>query len=43
MVIARVETVTETLFGRRLVDPYRWMEQDSAERREWLDAQCRAR
>jgi prolyl oligopeptidase len=40
MAIARVEPVEETLFGRRLVDPYRWMEQDSPERRAWLDAQA---
>jgi prolyl oligopeptidase len=38
--IARVEPVVETLLGRRLVDPYRWMEQDGAERRAWLEAQA---
>lgn len=41
MMIAQVEPVTETLFGRRLVDPYRWMEHDSPLRRAWLDEQAR--
>ena len=38
--IARVETVVDTVFGRRLADPHRWMEQDCPELRERLDAQA---
>jgi prolyl oligopeptidase len=37
---ARIETVVDNVFGRQLADPYRWMEQDSPERRQWLDAQA---
>lgn len=39
MVIARVETVVDTVFGHRLADPYRWMEQDGPELEAWLTAQ----
>jgi len=39
-VIARVETVVDTVFGQRLADPYRWMEKDGPELRAWLGAQA---
>jgi prolyl oligopeptidase len=39
---ARIETVVDTLFGRELPDPYRWMEEDGPELRDWLLAQGKA-
>jgi len=39
-VIARVATVVDTVFGRQLPDPYRWMEQDGLELDAWLAAQA---
>ncbi|MFC0548182.1 prolyl oligopeptidase family serine peptidase [Kutzneria chonburiensis] len=38
MTDARVDTVVDTVFGHRLADPYRWME-EGAELREWALAQ----
>lgn len=36
----RVDNVTETLHGKTLVDPYRWLEdQNSPETRAWVEAQ----
>ena len=37
---ARVEAARETVFGVELVDPYRWMEQDGPEFREWIAGQA---
>jgi prolyl oligopeptidase len=31
-----VETVVDTVFGRKLADPYRWMEDEGPELRDWL-------
>jgi prolyl oligopeptidase len=31
--------VTETLHGEEIVDPYRWLEEDTEEVREWVEAQ----
>src|SRR5579859_5844220 len=39
---ARIETVVDTLYGRELPDPYRWMEDDGPELRDWLLAQGKA-
>lgn len=39
--MARVEVVTDTRFGVTMPDPYRWMEEDTPERRAWLDGQGR--
>jgi len=39
-VIARVETVVDNVFGQRMTDRYRWMEQEGPELREWLDVQA---
>ncbi|HEY2548966.1 MAG TPA: prolyl oligopeptidase family serine peptidase [Streptosporangiaceae bacterium] len=36
---ARAETVREERFGVALADPYRWMEAEDAELRDWLAAQ----
>ena len=36
MTTARVQTVVDTLYGRELPDPYRWMEDEGPELREWL-------
>lgn len=38
--VARVAPVTDDLFGVAAVDPYRWMEDDSAELDEWLAGQA---
>jgi prolyl oligopeptidase len=38
MTTARVQTVVDTVFGRELADPYRWME-EGPELREWLRGQ----
>jgi prolyl oligopeptidase len=39
---ARRLDLTEEIFGRRVSDPYRWMEEpDSTERASWLQAQAR--
>jgi len=36
----RTDTVTETIHGVEIVDPYRWLEnQDSSDTRAWIDAQ----
>jgi prolyl oligopeptidase len=35
-----VDTVWDERFGVRMADPYRWLETDSAERRDWLTAQA---
>jgi prolyl oligopeptidase len=39
--VARVEVVTDTRFGVSMPDPYRWLEEDTPERRAWLDGQGR--
>jgi len=36
---ARISDQTDTYFGTTVADPYRWMEADSPELREWIDAQ----
>lgn len=38
--VARVAPVTDDLFGVTAVDPYRWMEDDSAELDDWLAGQA---
>jgi prolyl oligopeptidase len=38
--VARVAEVRETRFGITTADPYRWMEDESAELREWLAGQA---
>ena len=42
MTEARVDIVVDTVHGQDLVDPYRWMEQEGPELREWLSAQGKA-
>ena len=37
--VARVDAVREERFGVLLADPYRWMEAEDAELREWLSGQ----
>jgi prolyl oligopeptidase len=37
--VARVDVVREVRFGVTLADPYRWMEAEDAELREWLSGQ----
>ena len=37
---ARVEAARDTIFGIELADPYRWMEQDGPEFREWIAGQA---
>jgi len=36
---ARVDNVTETIFGKKITDPYRWMETDGAALGDWARAQ----
>ena len=36
---ARVEAVTDTYYGTTIVDPYRWMEEDSIALLDWMRAQ----
>lgn len=36
---ARRDDDASTFYGERVEDPYRWMEDDSEERREWIDSQ----
>ena len=37
---SRVDSVTDTLHGKKITDPYRWLEdQGSADTRAWIDAQ----
>jgi prolyl oligopeptidase len=39
---ARRQDLTEEIFGHRVTDPYRWMEDaDSTERADWLQAEAR--
>ncbi|QUQ68582.1 prolyl oligopeptidase family serine peptidase [Kutzneria sp. CA-103260] len=42
MTNARVETVVDTVFGHQLADPYRWMERNGPELRDWLLDQGKA-
>jgi prolyl oligopeptidase len=38
----RADNVTETLHGVKIIDPYRWLEdQDSPETRAWIDSQSK--
>jgi prolyl oligopeptidase len=37
--VARVDNATDTYFGKKITDPYRWMESDSAGLADWARAQ----
>ena len=37
---ARRQDLTEEILGRRVSDPYRWMEEADPERADWLAAQA---